>query len=423
MLKNILSVIFTKGFGSLIAFLSGIFIVKVLGPSQSGLYFLIVTIISTIVPFCTVGLTDFIIKNSGANFNDTPNSVAGNLTNAIKIVIAISFLISGLLFFFHDYFANIFNKPELSPLIETASFFIIIQVLSALFIGLLLGVKMPNTAVFFLNILPPTIMISLVSFLLLVDISFNTYSVVICYLIGILTTCLFLSGTIYRLFRSKQINIFEVFSWKIPHYPTESKSFFLINVTNVLFSSGLFLITGAFLNLSEVTALSVCLRFCVVLNIFVAGMNLYAAPYFSDFKSKNQMTELRIFTQKISRFLLIFTLPILFFLMFYSNNLLAIFDESLIQFSWALKTLVIAQYFAIIAGPSTYLLMMTGWESEVRNISLIVLLICLPMVLLISWKFGLYGAVISLAISLFLQFVPQMILLRRRLGFFNLSLT
>ena len=422
MLKNIFSVIFIKGFGSLVAFLSSIFIVKVLGPSQSGLYFLVVTIISTLVPFCIIGMTDSIIKYSGANFDHNPNLVAAKLADAIKIVIVISFLISSLLFFLHDHLANILNKPDLGPLIEAASFFLILQALSALLVGLLLGVKKPNMAVFFLNIFPPAIMISLVTCLLIFDASFNTYAVVICYVIGILATCLVLSVKIYRLFMSKQIPILRSFSWKVPNYPLESKSFFLINVTNVLFSSGLFLITGIFLDLTEITALSVCLRFCVVLNIFVAGMNLYAAPYFSNFKSKNKITELRSFAQKISWFLVIFTMPVLFILLFYSNNLLAIFDSSLTEFSWALKILVIAQYAAIIAGPSTYLLMMTGWESEVRNVSLVVVSFCLPLVFLLSWQFGLQGAVASLAISLCMQFIPIMILLRKRLGFFNLSI-
>lgn len=422
MLKDIGSIVVIRGLGSLTAFFLTIFVIKVLGTSQSGLYFLTVSIIGTVIPFCIVGMTDFVIKNTGANLSLSPNVVIASLSNVIKIVGGISIAFSCILFFFHDQTAYLINKPGLAPLIQVVSFSLPFQTLSAVLIGVLLGAGKTNKAALYLGVIVPVTLIVLVSVLLVSSVTINSLIMITSYAVAVSFTFIHLSKVVLSLLDLDLITFSKSFSRELPQYPLEGKSFFLINVTNVVFSSGLFLISGLFLELAEVTALSVCLRICVALNLFVAGANLYAAPHFSRLKNNNELEDLRIFTQKISRYLIIVCGPILFLLIAFSNGILSIFDESLSDFSWALRTLVAAQFAAVLAGPSTYLLMMSGFEKEARNMNVIAGACAVFLVLISSWRFGFDGAVISLALSLLLQFVLPIIIVRKKFGFLNFGL-
>jgi hypothetical protein len=61
--------------------------------------------------------------------------------------------------------------------------------------------------------------------------------------------------------------------------------------------------------------------------------------------------------------------------------------------------------------------MMSGFEKEARNINIIVGICSIIMVAVLSSRYGFNGAVGGIAISLYLQFLPPMVAVRKKLGF------
>ena len=87
-----------------------------------------------------------------------------------------------------------------------------------------------------------------------------------------------------------------------------------------------------------------------------------------------------------------------------------------------LVILTAGQIVNILTGPVSYLLMMTGFEKDVRNVTSVSFVSCLISIWPMIQYWGLPGAAISVAGSMALMNVLSAAYVRIRLGFFTVAL-
>ena len=93
-------------------------------------------------------------------------------------------------------------------------------------------------------------------------------------------------------------------------------------------------------------------------------------------------------------------LPLILFLMFFAEDVLALFGAEFQAGAWLLRILLVAQFVNLAAGPVGNLLNMTGHEHGVRRITAISTLIGTALFLVLVFPLGALGVGITLLVTM-----------------------
>ena len=109
--------------------------------------------------------------------------------------------------------------------------------------------------------------------------------------------------------------------------------------------------------------------------------------------------------------------PVLIFILLFPSIPLQLFGGAYVDGENILRVLAFCQYINIIAGPSSSLLTMTGHENDLKNILIAVGITACVSTFLLTWSFGINGALFSSLGTFFIQGVLVMFYVKKRLGF------
>ena len=84
---------------------------------------------------------------------------------------------------------------------------------------------------------------------------------------------------------------------------------------------------------------------------------------------------------------------------------------------YLLRILAIGQFINVLSGSVGYLLMMSGHERDLRNITLVVGPLSLLLAIVLTNYFGVVGAALATAIGIGSQNLAAVWMVNRRLGF------
>ena len=101
---------------------------------------------------------------------------------------------------------------------------------------------------------------------------------------------------------------------------------------------------------------------------------------------------------------------------------MGLFGEQYKQGANLLRILVIGQFINVITGSVGFLLNMTGFEKDMRNIVFLSGAIALLLNFILIPIYGVTGAAIATSIAIALQSLFAVYMVRRRLGFNTLNL-
>ena len=101
---------------------------------------------------------------------------------------------------------------------------------------------------------------------------------------------------------------------------------------------------------------------------------------------------------------------------------MGIFGNSFKSGAFILVILALGQFINVITGSVGYLLMMSGNERLLRNNIIFIAVLNLTLNLLLIPKYGILGAAISTSVSLALQNIISMVIVKYRLGIWTFPL-
>lgn len=163
-------------------------------------------------------------------------------------------------------------------------------------------------------------------------------------------------------------------------------------------------------------------RVTVVSLLILTAVNLMYSPKFANLYSNGELSALETIAKRCTRFSFMFALPIFIVTVTFSEQIMAGFGE---QFRHAWKVLVILAFGHLVnacTGPVNFLLAMTGFEKDLRNISLVTMIIIISSSVIFIPQYGAVGAAIATALSLIFNNLAALILVKRRLGFFTIAI-
>ena len=396
-------------------------ITRTLGMEKSGYFFLSFTIISIFSAIARLGLDNVIIKFASV-YKKTKkwNKVCGIYVYSFLMVLITSTLFAILLRIYSRWISiNIFNSINLKVPLEIMSWSVIFLSLIIVNSNMLQGLEKIKTSIISTNIFYQIATAISIFFLYFNNKIINESIVSITYLL-----CIFLSLLISSLFlfRIPEFSVkFIAVSYRDIMKSSMPLLMVVLMVQIVQWSSPILL--GYFTSPKAVSVFTVSQKTAMLTSFVLISVNYIIAPKFSSLYSSGNIDSLKKVIYYSNKIMIIFAVPIIGIILFFSNEILGLYGDEFRQYGLILQILSIAQFVNVSVGSVGYLLIMCGFEKDMRNAvafsSLVNIVVGIPFILV--WE--IYGAAISTSISILLQNIILCHYAEKRLNINTLSLT
>lgn len=411
---NVLIAFFIRLLGAGMAFIFNLVIVKYLGAEQSGYFFLAFAIIMFLSAFSRLGFDNTILRFTGISFKSQQfNSIFAILRFAFSYVMPVALFISILLYLIAEPVAvYIFSKPEMTTTLKTAAPAIFgISVTTLLAMSLQAQQRLPSSICCqnILHLILTLIAIFYFEISTSVEVS------------AVFSGCLILSSLIfYRIWLKRLTNTTfqksEVLINKKEILRSANSNWLSIMMTQVIQWIGP-LITGIWLMAEDVAYLSVAMRVAMLTSFILMAINLVVAPKFAALHASGDIKGLRSMALFSVRLLIITSIPIVLIMFLFPEVLMGLFGNDFVSASGLLQILVLGQFINVITGSVGYLLIMSGHERDLVNITLLSGIIMVVLTLSFTKSFGVTGCAVAIALCTSFQNLFAVYYVRKRLGF------
>lgn len=392
-------------FGAASGFLATFVVAKYLGADESGLYFLSFSLVTVLVAISWLGMENSVIRFVGAQ----PDLARSVVKRAICSVGISSGLISGFLYISAPYISEvIFQKPNLVDPLRNFSMGVVGLALLTISANALQGLGKFVLAIIILNI---AVNVSLI--LGIVSYPPATSSEAAAYFSVISIVVALVAGT--ALFFSFPRQSSDVFQFR--QLMDSSMPLWLVTVMSQMMQwSGQF-VAGIYANSQEVAQLAVAQRTAVLVSFVLIAVNTVVAPKFALLYKNNERSELQELSKYALKITALVAAPIVVFLILFPSFIMNFFGDGFVEGAIFLQIFAIGQLVNAFTGPVNYLLMMSGYERDMKNIAIFSGVFSIAINFLLVYLFGAVGAAVGTAMSVAIQNTLAVILVRKRLGF------
>lgn len=378
-------------------YLFNIYIARVLGPGNYGLYSIGWAIFNILSIFALVGMDNgmvrFVSLYKGEN---NLSKVKGTILFGLFVVILISIIISILIILLADKIAvSIFQKGDLSIVFQlfgiSLPFFTVMTVFTSSFQGL----KHMRYFVSVKNIIEP--MIRFVAVTLLFIAGLKLEGALIAHL-----SAYILSAYLGYIFLKKIFPLFRT-SIKATFEPKKLLAFSIPLLFVSFLQTGLIrsdkLLLGYFRSSEEVGIYTAAFQTAMLILMILQSFNTIFAPIISDLYNRSERIKLEFLFKAVTKWVFTLSLPLSFMFFFFSDEILMVFGEEFLLGSTCLKILAISHLINTATGSVGYLLIMSGHQNIEFFNNLGTLLLEIVLCSIYIPKHGILGAAIATGIS------------------------
>ena len=396
-------------FGAISGFAATFFIARHLGASESGYYFLAFSVVTVISAFSRAGLDNTVLRFTGS----APDLAVNTVLKSLLLILALSSFSAIVLYFGAPYFSvAFFSKPELAPVLKFMSLGVI--GLSTLTISAmaLQGLRRVSASIFVLNIAVNLLLI--LSLYVFVEMSAaelaKTYAVS-SFVVGAVGFGLF------YVFRPRIAK--SVISWR-ELFASCGPLWIVVIMSQMVQWSGQFM-AGAYVSSEALAQLAVAQRTAMLSSFILLGVNLVVAPRFAKLYRDNDMAQLERLAIKSVKLISLFALPVIGVMLVFPSFLMSLFGSEFKEGAVLLQILAVGQFINAMTGSVGFLLMMSGHERDMRNVTLISGSLALLLTWFLTAQFNIIGAAIGTAIAVATQNLLAVYFVKKRLGFNTLA--
>jgi O-antigen/teichoic acid export membrane protein len=329
----------------------------------------------------------------------SPTSAFKVYRKAQYMVIGVS-IITGVLFFFsaHLIADKVFHKPHLTYYFALASIFVIFKSLMLLNIQAVRGLKLIKIFAL-MQVLPQTFNLVLLIFLGLL---WSSRDIPVYTVLGSFALTGMLGWFIMEFaFRHKMrpqdpvhnVPVSKIFFISLPMLMTAAMNF-------VIAQTGVIML-GIFRSESEVAYYAIVVKLASLTAIILSTVNSMVGPKFSELYHLKKMNELFYVAKKSAKLIFWATVPILLGLIIFGKPIIRIaFGQEFIVAYPALVMLIIGQFVHSVSGATGLFMNMTGNQNVYKNIIFISAVLNISLNLLLTPKYGIYGAATAAMFSL-----------------------
>jgi O-antigen/teichoic acid export membrane protein len=402
--------------GTGLGFVFNIIMARMLGASESGLFFLVLSVLTTATVFGDMGLSKSLIRFVAAHAGKNDwSSVQGVYHKSLGFMLVASGLTSGLTYLGAGWLANtLFSKPELVTPIQWIALAIIPTNLLFLTSSFLQGL---HKIILFSTLQIPGFFFSI--FAIVGIYVFHSYKGVF----GVVLA--YISASILMALISGWISFRETSEFHRPQGNFSTKTLLDSCIpllwsklgTLVLSKVSTTLIIGVFLASKDVGIYNLAFRTAALTTLLVGTVNSVAAPKFAELYSRNELLKLSKVAKNTAKITLLSSLPVLIPLFLFPSFILRMFGPEFTQGNWVLTILIFGQLVNSATGSVDMLLTMCGHEKFVRNNNLLSAAVNVAANFILIPLFGINGAAFADCLGIIFQNIASTLWSYKKLGF------
>jgi O-antigen/teichoic acid export membrane protein len=182
------------------------------------------------------------------------------------------------------------------------------------------------------------------------------------------------------------------------------------------------IILGFFAPSAEVGIFALAARTAMLATFAVSAVNWLAAPNFAAFHKRDDLDSLRRAIQHATLLMLVFGGPVIIFLLAFPTPIMGLFGE---EFHGGANSLVILTLGGLIntaCGPAGTVLIMTGHERTMRDITLLALGVNWTLSFLLAPAYGSVGIAVAVSAGVAVQNILGVLIVYRRFGILTLPI-
>ena len=167
---------------------------------------------------------------------------------------------------------------------------------------------------------------------------------------------------------------------------------------------------------ADLALLAIAMRIALLVPMVLVAVNMVVSPKFAAHFHRGEMKETEEVLAKSLKLLAAVCSFIFLIIILFGSDVLGIFGKQYMEAAALLSILVCGQLVNGLTGPCGKLLLMSGFEKDVRNTSIIVTAIGLLLAFVLVANYGVYGAAISTALTIATQNIAIAYIVKHRLG-------
>lgn len=395
--KKSLSSIVVKALGVVFGLGLNIFLAKTIGAEGLGIINLSNRIVAFMLVLGLFGMKRVIIKEVAIAHNKKDLEHIGNVMySAYWLNGLITISLSILLILVSPWLANsVFKEPKLTyPLIITL-LVMTPQVFSRIFSSGLIGYR----KIWQSNLVDQalshclTVLLVFVTWLFVQELSVNM--VAICYAIGRVGVTLSV-GLYWKKNYKNNVSSKIIFEKLLK----TAKSFFFISIVGIVINKSDVIILGLFTEAKDIGIYVVATRITALVSVILHITNSALSPKIAALYAEYNIKSLEGMIKTITKGLFLIGLLVFLFLIFSGNWILSIWGEEFEEAYWILIILGFGQLVNLSTGPVGIILIMTGHEKALSNISIYFMMVFLILSFTLIPIYGALGASIATAITI-----------------------
>lgn len=395
--------------GAVSGFAATFFIARHLGASEAGYYFLAFSVVTVISAFSRAGLDNTVLRFTGS----APDLAINTVLKSLQLILLFGAFSTFVLYFFSAYFSEtFFSKPELTPVLKNMTLGVI--GLSALTISAmaLQGLRKVSASIFVINIAVNLLLI----FSLYVVVEMSALQLARVYALSSIAVG-FVGFSLFYLYRPRAEK--SAISWR-ELFASCGPLWIVVIMSQMVQWSGQFM-AGAYVSSEALAQLAVAQRTAMLSSFILIAVNLVVAPRFAELYRKNDMAQLERLAIKSVKLISLFALPVIGVMLLFPSFLMSLFGSEFKEGAMLLQILAVGQFINAMTGSVGFLLMMSGHERDMRNVTLISGSLALLLTWLLTAQFSVVGAAIGTAIAVATQNLLAVYFVKKRLCFNTLA--
>lgn len=398
--------------GAGLSFGSNIVLARVLGADGAGVYYLSLTVTTVAAVVARVGLDDASLRFISANVaDDAWERVKGVYYRGLAISSSAGLVLTAVLWASAGWIATVaFHEPRLESTVRVMGLAIAPHAVMILHTQALKGLKRIPQAMMLQGFGVPLLSIPL--FLAVVP-SLGVDGAAGVWASATLVVACF-GRYLWKLVTPNLSDVTGEFSTSL--LLSTSLPLLLVASMHLVMSWTDTVMLGIWSDSRQVGIYNVAMKTATLTNLLIVAVSSIAAPKFAALYEQDRRDELASLVHDVTKLLLMCAVPLLLVFLAVPSFILLIFGEEFTAGSGALRLLALGQFVNVVLGAAGHLLIMTGHEKDMRNVTLTVAVANILLNLALVPGYGIIGAATATTLSLSATGLFAMLLVRRRLS-------
>ena len=381
-----------------LGFLTTLIIARCFSKAEYGLYNLVLTIVTIILIFMTLGFPNSLPRKLPYYIEKKPSKVNKLISSALIIVALNSIILAMLLMLGAEIIGKIFGEEKLIEALMIVAPVLPFSALTGIIFSISQGFGRIRERIYFAHIFQPIIFLTLVIVVVALNLNFNF--IFFAYVIAQIVT--FLALILYML-RQKILHLeFSIDLTLSRELILFSVPLFFVGILHFIATWTDTLMLGYYRDAEAVGLYNSASSIAKNLSIFLSLTSFLYVPLATSFYENGKIREMGRIYQILTKWVFILTLPIFTLIILYPEEVIKLFfGEKYVSSALTLQVLNIGFMFHILLGLNGLSLIIVGENKFIFLSSTVASIFNIVFNALLIPKYGLVGAAIATSTSYF----------------------